>query len=257
MIVRGDAQHLPIRDGCSQLVLTSPPYNVGWDYGPDGVQDRMPHEEYLAFLERVLAECHRILRPGGVLALNLPQTIRLPDVKARAWPISAWAHLHLLATNWLLREPVVWVKSKSEVAAHANGTAIGGPRNPYLRPTHEMLLLASKDGYQMQGKASRRWPGDSDAFGSYLEACKDVWPMLPGRALPGQPLRFPAELVTRTVRLFSEPGDLVVDPFSGTGTTVYWARALGRRAIGVDLSEAHCARASAYCSQVVLAEVGA
>src|SRR5689334_17490329 len=59
-----------------QLAATSPPYNVGQRYGDDGSGDRLPLDEYLALLADVLAELKRVLRDGGVLALNLPPSIR-------------------------------------------------------------------------------------------------------------------------------------------------------------------------------------
>ena len=88
-----------------QLVLTSPPYNVGWDYADAGRGDRLALAEYLnGLLAPVVAECYRVLRPGGVLAVNLPPTIRVKG-QYRAWLIerepSFWPRLESLTQGVL------------------------------------------------------------------------------------------------------------------------------------------------------------
>src|SRR5207249_1985906 len=84
-----------------QLVVTSPPYNVGWAYADDGAADARPLADYLAFLREVLRELARVLRVGGVPGLNLPPPIRTRD--DRAYPLGAWAQMHLHEAGWLLR----------------------------------------------------------------------------------------------------------------------------------------------------------
>jgi DNA modification methylase len=243
-LYRGDCRViLPQLPAASvQLIVTSPPYNVGSDYGDGGAGDRLPMPEYRALLEEALAGCYRALRPGGVLALNLPRRIRVPKEEPHGYPIAAWAEMFLRDTGWLGRGSIVWVKSKTGVAAYGARTPIGGPRNPFLRPCHEVVLLASKETYCMEGKPSKRWPGDREDFDRYQEWCKDVWHLPPGRAVAGQPVAFPDELVVRLVELYSEPGDIVLDPFAGTGTVGRIARQLGRRAWLIERNAAYWPR---------------
>src|SRR5262249_27466044 len=117
-VFRGDCRRVlsTLPEASVQLVVTSPPYNVGWDYGDGGAGDRRPLPDYQAPLVETLAGCRRVLRPGGVLALNVPPTIRLKDAQGatlhRAWPLAAWLQMHLEKAGWLLREPIAWVKSK-------------------------------------------------------------------------------------------------------------------------------------------------
>ncbi len=214
-----------------QLIVTSPPYNVGWDYGDAGAGDRRPLAAYREFLAEALAGCCRVLRPGGVLALNLPPTIRSPD--HRAYPLSAWVQMRLLDQGWLLREPLVWAKMREGTPIAAT-TAVGRWTNPYLRPTHELVMLASKEDYRLSGQTA--WP---EADGHYMEWLKDVWPLPPGRGKRGEALAFPDELVRRLVELFSAPGDVVLDPFAGTGTTGRVALALGRQAWLIEKAPAY------------------
>jgi DNA modification methylase len=72
----------------------------------------------------------------------------------------------------------------------------------------------------------RDWPADE----RYVEIVKDVWPLPAGRSTAGEPTAFPDALVARLVKLYSEPGDVVCDPFAGTGTVGRVARLLGRQA---------------------------
>ncbi len=252
MLWRGDCLAiLPTLPAASvQLVVTSPPYNVGWDYGDGGAGDRRPLPDYLAFLAATLAACARVLRAGGVLALNLPPTIRTPE--HRSWPLGAWAQMHLLQQGWRLREPIAWVKARTEAAAYSTSTAIGGPRNPYLRPCYELVILASQGDYPMPDKDTRRWPGTGADWGRYLEWCKDVWHLPPGRAAAGEPLAFPDALVGRLVELYSAPDDVVLDPFAGTGTVGRMARLLGREAWLIEREPRYWPRLDAVLGQGVL-----
>jgi adenine-specific DNA-methyltransferase len=256
-LYRGDCLAiLPTLPAAScQLILTSPPYNCGWDYAGRG-NDRRPLGDYLADLGRFAELCAVALRPGGVLCVNLPQTIR-PDPAAhpsRSFPLAGWMQARLWESGWLLREPIVWIKGKGEVAVRATSTAIGAYSNPYLRPCHELVLVASRGEYRIPGRDGR-WPGDAGAFGSYLELCKDVWALKPGRAAAGEPLAFPPELVDRLVWLFSNPGDVVLDPFAGTGTVGRRARLLGREAWLIEREPAYWPRLEAVLGQGVLVAV--
>jgi DNA modification methylase len=223
MLFRGDCLDVlaTLPAGSVQLVVTSPPYNVGWRYHDDGTGDRRPLPDYLALLSGFLDGCRHVLREGGVLAVNLPPTIRTPE--HRAYPLAAVCQTRLLDTGWLLREPLCWVKGKEDCEPIAQSTAFGAATNPYLRPVHEYVILASKGDYRMPGKAG--WPAGGE---SCLPWLKDVWHLPAGRAKAGEPLAFPSELVRRLVLLYSGPADVVLDPFAGTGTVGGVARMLGR-----------------------------
>jgi len=225
-----DARDMPLPAESVQLIVTSPPYGVGWDYGDGGAGDRRPLAEQLALLAKALAECKRVLRSGGVLALNLPPTIRTPD--HRAYPLGAWAEMRLHDQGWLIRESLAWVKAR-EGRPLASTTAIGAPTNPYLRPTHERVIVASIGDCRMATMTGRPWL--DGIHSDYMEILKDTWLLPPGRGKRGHPLAFPDELVTRLVLLYSAPGDIVLDPFAGTCTTVRVAHGLGRRAVGFDI----------------------
>jgi DNA modification methylase len=220
-LFRGDCLRvmptLPARS--VQLICTSPPYNCGFDYADGGASDRLPLGRYLGMLREFLRAAWRLLREGGVLALNLPPSIRTED--HRAYPLGAWAQTEMQAQGYLMSEPIVWMKTHGDGPV-ATTTAMGAPSNPYLRPTHELVIVGHRETYRIPGKGGR-WE-----FHGYPEVCKDVWPLPPGKRKAGQALAFPPELVERLTYLYSAVGDLVLDSFAGTGQVGKVARRLGR-----------------------------
>lgn len=202
-----------------QVIETSPPYNVRYRYADDGASDNLPLSKYLGMLRAFIGLAYHVLHEGGVLALNLPPSIRTPD--HRAYPLAAWAALEMQAQGYLMSEPVVWVKSHG-AGPVAMSTAMGAPTNPYLRPTHELVLIGHRETFRIANKAGQ-WD-----FEGYPEVCKDTWMLPPGKRREGQALAFPPELVANLTNLYSAPGDVVLDPFAGTGQVGKIARLMGR-----------------------------
>ena len=255
----GDARNLyAIAGGEAQLVVTSPPYNVGVEYS--GYHDKVPWSEYYALVHSALGEMYRILGPGGVLALVVPHHVndrgpgrRVEPVYVRVWSLVEEA-------GFLIRQPIVWVKGwRKQGVIIAPNCAVGSPANPNFRAVHELILLASKDHFHRLGTGSRggvRWQPQAR-----LDWLKDVW-VIPTEGARGgsngkrHPAAFPHEIPSRLIQLFTEPGELVVDPFGGSMTTVEQARLLGRRAIGVDISEADVVKSVERLRQGVLVVAG-
>ena len=203
----------------AQLVVTSPPYNVGYNYG-GGYVDRLPLDDYLKWLVHLATGSYRALRPGGILAVNLPPSIRVPG-DYRAYPLAAWFQSYLAhSPRWEMMEPIVWVKANGDGVPIAASTAWGSAAKPYCRPTHELVIVASKKPVGITSKS-----GKTDVP---LDWLKDVWLIKPSRAKAGLPPPFPAELVTRRIEMYSAPGDIVRDPCAGNGTTAKVAKDLNR-----------------------------
>ena len=245
-------------DGCVDLVLFSPPYNVAKEYA--GFDDEQPWPLYYKHLEQVLRGCYRCLQKGGTIAVNVPPVIKWqPDHKfAESWtgfdPAYKWHRgperrigkarvepiAHKLTSIMLgidphIRESVVWVKGE-------NGNAISGryqmgcDSDPYLRGTHEVILLGSKGRWFHRGGTGRR---GADAV-PFMDYTKDVWFILPEHS-HYHPATFPVELAERVILLFTHAVDSVVlDCYAGLGTTCIAAKKLGRRFIGIDISEEYC-----------------
>lgn len=252
--------------GQAQLVVTSPPYNVERDYGHgDVVKDRLPLHEYLRQLRRWMVAMAEALRPGGVLALNLPFSIatkptepgkflkstrrrREAPIRIRiheewsGFPIAAWAELAVIGAGLLPRRSITWVNGAHEGVVIARTLAMGNVANPFMRPASERIILASKGRYYRDGTNGRVHPA------KHIEWLKDTWWINPSSGHAGNhaswhPAPFPEELPLRLVSLFTEPGELVIDPFLGSGTSGAVAVALGRRFAGCDVNAEYVRKA--------------
>lgn len=241
------------------LIATSPPYNCRKAY--DSAGDEMPWPEYYAWMGRVLHECYRLLCPGGVLAINVPGVIRYQHDhefretwqdfdptyethregekvlgRGRIEPLGFRLFGMMLDQGFLVREPVVWIKGKDENSVVSTTYQMGSDNNPYMRPCHELILLASKDRWYHRGGTGRR---GAEAV-PFIDYTKDVWAIVP-ESDPNHPAVWPVEIPRRLIRLFVHAKDAVVlDPFCGSGRTLRAAHELGVSAIGIDVSQKYC-----------------
>lgn len=211
-------QHLP--DNSVHLMVTSPPYNVGKQYDAN-----LTLAEYRAFLARVWAEVRRVLVPGGRACINVANLGRKPYI-----PLHAFICEDMIRLNFLMRGEIIWNKG----AGGSPSTAWGSWRsakNPTLRDVHEYILVFSKGTF---GRPEREL---SSTIGrdEFLDWTKSVWTFgaEPARKI-GHPAPFPVELPQRLIQLYTFAGDVVLDPFMGSGQTAIAALRAGRRYVGYD-----------------------
>jgi modification methylase len=213
-----DLSELP--DGCVHLMVTSPPYNANKEYDQDlGLQ------EYLDLLRQVWVETYRVLAPGGRACINVANLGRKPYI-----PLHGYIIQQMQEIGFLMRGEVIWDKAASASPSTAWGSW-RSPSNPVLRDVHEYILVFSK------GKFNRRAPGKSATISreEFLEWTKSVWhiPAVTARKI-GHPAPFPEELPHRLIQLYTFQGDVVLDPFTGSGTTCLAATKSQRIYVGYD-----------------------
>src|SRR5438067_2518804 len=236
-----DARALDLPDGCVGLVVTSPPYFAGKEYEAALGEGAIPasYLDYLGMLRDVFAECKRVLEPGGRIAVNVANLGRRPYRSLSADVIEVLQDLGLL-----LRGEVVWWKGKRAGGSCAWGT-FQHPSNPVLRDVTERIVIASKGRFDRALTARQRHQLDLPSTGTiskdeFLEATTDLWEIPPESATRvGHPAPFPVELPKRLIELFTYRGDLVLDPFMGSGTTAVAAIQTGRHFVGFDTDEAY------------------
>jgi DNA modification methylase len=237
-------------------MVTSPPYNVDLAY--DEHQDVMPWPEYESMATATCALAAASLVTGGRAWVNVTPVVPMTPIPAGDHPgrgknprrslLALWS-AHLEAQGLGIWDYVAWP------SARGSGTAWGSwqsPASPNLRGDWETIILA------FQGTWSRptplEWHGWKDEMGGWTPLTSNVWKLQPARRTEnGHPAPFPTELPERAIRLSTWPGEVVLDPFMGSGTTLRAAKNLGRKAIGIEVSERYCEQAALRLGQEVLA----
>lgn len=237
-----------IPDNSVALVVTSPPYFAGKAYEEALGEGHIPstYLEYLEMLHSVFRECVRVLEPGGRIAVNVANLGRRP-YRSLAADITVLLQDEL---QLLLRGEVIWVKQRGSSGSCAWGS-FQRPTNPVLRDLTERVIIASKGRFDraLSGvdRFERGLPSEATlSRDEFMEATTDVWEIPPESATRvGHPAPFPLQLPERLIHLYTFKGDVVLDPFMGSGTTAVAAALAGRHYIGFDTDAGYAAAAEA------------
>jgi len=213
-----------IPDNSVHLMVTSPPYNVGKEY-----DDNLTLTEYFDLLKNVFQETYNKLVTGGRACINIANVGRKPYI-----PLHAYVTSIMLDIGFLMRGEIIWDKSASAGTSCAWGSWRSAS-NPVLRDVHEYILVFSKDSFSRKKDKSKISTIKKEEF---LEWTKSVWrfPAASAKKI-GHPAPFPVELPYRLIQLYTFKGDLILDPFCGSGSTCIAAIKAGRHYIGYDIKE--------------------
>jgi DNA modification methylase len=270
----GDARSIPLPDGSVQCVVTSPPYYGLRDYGVDGqIGSEGSLDEFLGTMVDVMREVRRVMRDDGTAWINMGDSFATPTKGsggATAKQLTNAGSFHkayktdmaglrqkckrlvphrlaiaLCDDGWILRQDIVWAKPNPM------------PESTRDRPTtaHEFMFLLTKqpryyydadairEPLQVDEKRGRQvYNGKSVATSTFMPPNpagrnkRSVW-TIPSHPFPDAHFAtFPPALVAPCVRAGSAVGDVVLDPFCGSGTTGVVARQMGRSFVGVELN---------------------
>jgi site-specific DNA-methyltransferase (adenine-specific) len=214
-----------VPDNSVALAFTSPPYNVGKEYDDD-----MGLREYLQLIRKVGQDVYRVLRPGGRYVINIANLGRKPYI-----PMHMFYYDIHMDVGFLPMGEIIWQKAKG-----ANGSCAWGSwmsaKSPRLRDIHEYLLVFAKQDFSRPDK------GESDINREeFMKATLSIWEIPPESAKKvGHPAPFPVALADKVVKLYSYVGDVVLDPFVGSGSTCIAAANNSRHYVGYDISDEYC-----------------
>jgi site-specific DNA-methyltransferase (adenine-specific) len=248
-LIVGDARHMgEVLDSSVALVVTSPPYFAGKEYEESLGEDGIPatYLEYLDLLREVFAQCVRKLEPGGRIAVNVANLGRRPYRSLSADVIGILQD----DLRLLLRGEIIWLKQRGSSGSCAWGS-FQRPGNPVLRDLTERVIVASKGRFDRaippKPRARQELPSEASMTREdFMENTLDVWEIPAESATRVRhPAPFPIELPARLIELYTYRGDLVLDPFAGSGSAAVAAVRAGRHYVGYDLDESYIQLAEA------------
>ncbi|HZS82299.1 MAG TPA: site-specific DNA-methyltransferase [Stellaceae bacterium] len=244
-VMIGDARRLTsVPDQSVHLIVTSPPYFNLKPYASeaDGAQlgRLQSYEAFLDELDKVWAECYRVLVPGGRICCVVGDVL-VPRRAGRHHVLPLPADIQVRSRRCGLDNltPIFWFKigNRTNEAGGGSSGFYGKPYQPgaVIKNDHEHILMLRKPGgYRTTGMVQRALsmllPHEMDAW------MRPVWNDIRGASLRnGHPAPFPEELAERLIRMFSFAGDIVLDPFAGSGTTAVAAIASGRSSLSIEI----------------------
>ena len=211
-----------IPDNSLHLMVTSPPYNVSKVYDDD-----LSLREYLDLLKNVFSETYRVLVTGGRACVNVANLGRKPYI-----PLSDHISQMMIELGFLMRGEIIWNKAAGAGVSMAWGSWKSAS-NPVLRDVHEYILVFSKGSFRRTKTEAHENTITREQF---MEWTKSVWTMNPESAKKvGHPAPFPVELPHRLIQLYTFKGDVILDPFIGSGTTAIAAVRSDRSYVGYDI----------------------
>lgn len=247
-------------DNSVHLIVTSPPYFNIKDYSLDGYQNKTlglkevgqigdiaNYKRYVTEMLKVWKECQRVLKPNGKLVINSPL---MPMVKSK---FSTHYNRHIFdinsdiqhsivsSTNLFLLDVYIW--NRTNPSKKLMFGSYPYPRNFYAQNTVEFVTVYVKDGVSNERVSGEIKRSSKLSQGEWLEFTKQIWNIpIPGKndiAYGSHSALMPEEIVRRCIKMFTFKNDIVLDPFTGSGTTLKVALELNRHFVGYEISKSY------------------
>lgn len=241
-IITGDCvEELKKLDTRPRLIFADPPYNLGFDYGAGAKADSLPEAKYLDWCEDWLLECARTLADDGSLLVMIDAGHQL----------SIGTMIDSIGCDLHWRNTIIWHET---FGSYTDNNFTSCARFIHYFTKHKSRFVFNGDSVRIPSDRQAKY-GDSRADPAG-KVPGNVWtfPRLVDNAaerMPGFPTQVPLALMERIVLACSEPGDLVLDPFNGSGTTGHAALKHGRKYLGIEQVEQNAAFARARLANVL------
>lgn len=211
------------------FTVTSPPYNVDVHY--NNHDDNTSYADYLSFSELWLAKCYSVTKPGGRLCLNIP----LDKNKGGQQSVCADLTAAAKSVGWRYQTTIIW--NEQNISRRTAWGSWLSASAPFVIAPVEVIVVLCKETWKRDGRG-RTSDITRDEFIAWTNG---VWNFSgESKKRIGHPAPFPVELPLRCIKLFSFVDDLVLDPFSGSGSTLVACCRTGRSGIGIDFDSKYC-----------------
>ncbi len=211
------------------LIVTSPPYNVDIQYHSH--KDDASYTDYLEFSKKWMSRCFDWLKEDGRFCLNIPLD------KNKGGQQSVGADLTTLAkeTGFHYHSTIIW--NEGNISRRTAWGSWKSASAPYVIAPVELIVVLYKNQWK---KTSGSKVSDIERQ-EFMDWTNGLW-VFNGESKKriGHPAPFPVELPRRCIKLFSYVDDVVLDPFSGSGTTLIAAVTNNRKGIGIDVDRKYC-----------------
>lgn len=236
-LILGDSRNMKEED--VHMILTSPPYWTIKKYEPIEGQLGVigDYEEFLDELDKVWSRCYDALVPGGRLVIVVGDACLSRRRHSRHFimPLHSSIQERCRHIGFDNLAPIIWYKIANVSLEVSGGRFLGKPYEPNAIVKNDIeyiLFLRKPGGYRRPGIAERVLSIiPEEEHHSYFQ---QIW-TIQGASTRHHPAPFPLELAERIVRMFSFVGDVVLDPFLGTGTTLLAAGIWGRNGVGCEV----------------------
>jgi modification methylase len=245
-----------------QLIVTSPPYFNIKDYSLDGYQQkrRSPqlagqigdinnYKQYINEMLTVWKECERVLKPNGKIAINTPLMPMLKrslntHYNRHIFNINSDIENSILNnTRLFLLDVYIWNRTNSSKKLMFGSYPY--PRNFYAQNTIEFISVYVKDGPSENSLPKNVKEKSKLTEKEWVEFTKQIWDIpIPNKndlAFGQHSAIMPEEIVRRCIRLYTFTGEVVLDPFVGSGTTLKVAKELDRKFVGYEICKSYSA----------------
>lgn len=227
-----------IKKGSVDFIVFSPPYWNIRNYGFDGqIGHKQTYDEYLDDMEKVFTECFKVLKNNRFMAINTGTAVSNDGMKF----LSGDFINRCQKIGFTLRKDIIWHKPRGTTKWQRGATQFSQSPYPLMYNTninHEYILIFQKgdkkESFKNEPKFSRNF---------IRRMAYSVWEIKPVNSPKIDEKHvapFPEELPKRLIQLYTFKGDVVLDPFAGSGTTNKMAKQLGRNSIAVELSKDYC-----------------
>ncbi|ADQ47341.1 DNA methylase N-4/N-6 domain protein [Caldicellulosiruptor kronotskyensis 2002] len=213
--------------GKINLIVTSPPYNVGIDYNSH--DDSSSYEDYLEFSRKWLTKAYDLLADDGRMCLNIPLDKNKNGLR------SVYADIVTIAkeVGFKYQSTIIW--NEQNISRRTAWGSWLSASAPYVIAPVETIVLLYKHQWKRKSKGTSTIEKEQ-----FIEWTNGVWTFNgENRKKIGHPAPFPVELPRRCIKLFSFEEDTVLDPFLGSGSTLIAALEEGRQGIGVEIDSSY------------------